>query len=80
MNGIPNELRMMAEALIHAATKHGFVLMGALFKDDATAPVIMVIRNTKEGNPAETFHTLAEIIDTKVAAGEIMEHRVSPLA
>ena len=80
MNNIPEELQMIAEALIHSATKHGFMLTGALFKDDKTAPVIAVVRNTNEKNPAEVFRALADIVDDKVTAGEIVEHRVSPLA
>jgi hypothetical protein len=77
---VPEELRMMAEALIHSATKHGFAFTGAIFKDDKTAPVIMVVRNTNEKNPAEVFRAVADIVDTKVTAGEVIEHRVSPLA
>jgi len=80
VNNIPEELRMMAEALIHSATKHGFAFVGTLFKDDETAPVIAVIRNTKEKNPAEVFRAIANIIDDKVTAGEVVEHLVSPLA
>jgi hypothetical protein len=80
VNNMPEELRMMAEALIHSATKHGFAFVGTLFKDDETAPVIAVIRNTKEKNPAEVFRAIANIIDDKVTAGEVVEHRVSPLA
>ena len=77
---VPEELRLMAEALNHSATKHGFVFTGALFKDDKNAPVIVVVRNTNEKNPAEVFRAIADIVDDKVAAGEVVEHRVSPLA
>lgn len=80
MNKVPEELQMLAEALIHSATKHGFAFMGALFKGDETAPVIAVVRNTKEKNPAEVFRAIADIVDDKVAAGEVVEHRISPLA
>jgi len=80
VNNIPEELQMMAEALIHSATKHGFMFTGALFKDDKTVPVIAVVRNTNEKNPAEVFRAIANIIDDKVTAGEVVEHLVSPLA
>lgn len=79
MTNIPEELQTMAEALIHSATKYGFAFTGALFKDDKTAPVIMVVRNTNEKNPAEVFRAIADIIDDKVMAGEIVEHRISQL-
>ena len=76
MTNMPEELQMMGEALIHAAIKYGFAFSGALFKNDDKAPVIMILRNTQESNPAEVFRVLADLIDAKIASGEVINHRI----
>lgn len=74
IKNIPDELKVMAEALVRTAHKHKFKLEGCLFNSNA----IMAVRTGKadEDVPA-IWRALADLFSEKKRTGSVQAHKVS---